>query len=288
MVAHRPWVGVSLMLEDDFLRTAYPLFAAGEVEVLEWSFDVGWPPAVVPQWTGELITAFGAANRLLGHGVHYSALSAGTEDQQEEWLANLANEVREHPYRHISEHFGFSNTRNFHQSAPLPVPLTETTLALGRDRLARLAEVAKAPVGLENLAFAFGPRDVEEQGKFLDALLAPLDGFLLLDLHNVYCQSLNFARNPDELLATYPLHRVRELHVSGGSWSTGSVGGAVRRDTHDGPVPPDLFAWLPRVLARCPNVESVILERLGGTYSGAEESYRADYRRLKEVVHAVA
>ena len=43
----RPLVGVSLMLEDDFARAAYPLFDMGEIEILEWSFDVGWPPANV-------------------------------------------------------------------------------------------------------------------------------------------------------------------------------------------------------------------------------------------------
>src|SRR5215510_8083413 len=99
MVAHRPWVGLSLMLEDDFLRAAYPLFAAGEVEVLEWSFDTGWPPAVVPQWAGELVATYSTNNRLLGHGVHYSALSAGTEPQQQAWLDQLAAEVRKQTYR---------------------------------------------------------------------------------------------------------------------------------------------------------------------------------------------
>jgi uncharacterized protein (UPF0276 family) len=288
MAAHRPWAGVSLMPEDDFLRAAHPLFAAGEVEVLEWSFDTGWPPAVVPRWALDLIAAFGANNRLLGHGVHYSALSAGTESRQQAWLANCAEEVRRHPYRHVSEHFGFSGTRGFHQSAPLPVPLNETTLSLGRDRLRRLAEVAKVPVGLENLAFAFCPRDVEEQGRFLAALLEPVDGFLLLDLHNLYCQAVNFGRTLDELLATYPLGRVRELHVSGGSWSAASDSQQpIRRDTHDGPVPAELFEWLPRVLAVCPPVEAVILERLGGTFSVADdEPFRRDFRRLKEIVRA--
>jgi uncharacterized protein (UPF0276 family) len=282
MAANRPLVGVSLMLEEDFLRAAYPLFAAEEVEVLEWSFDVCWSPERQPNWARELIAAFAAENRLFGHGVHFSALSAGTESQQQTWLANFALEVRRHPYRHISEHFGFASTRGFHESAPLPVPLSDITLSLGRERLQRLAEIAMVPVGLENLAFAFSPRDVAEQGRFLDELLAPIDGFLLLDLHNLYCQSVNFGRDLDELLEAYPLHRVRELHVSGGSWSN-----SIRRDTHDGPVPSELFEWLPRVLARCPNVEAVILERLGGTFSPADdEPFLADFRRVKEVVHA--
>ena len=290
MTAQRPWVGLSLMLEDDFLRAAHPLFAGGEVEVLEWSFDVGWPPTVMPRWADELVAAYAANGRLLGHGVHFSALSAGIEERQQTWLTHFAREVRTRPYHHISEHFGFAGTRGFHQSAPLPVPLNETTLAVGRERLQRLADIAQVPVGLENLAFAFCARDVEEQGRFLEALLEPVNGFLLLDLHNLYCQSINFRRSLDQLLAMYPLHRVRELHISGGSWSAGAdERKPIRRDTHDGPVPHELFEWVPRVLARCPHVEAVIFERLGGTLAPEDdEQFRSDYRRLKEVGHAVA
>jgi uncharacterized protein len=295
----RPLVGLSLALEEDFLRAAYPLFEAGEVEILEWSFDVGWPPTVVPRWADNLLRAYSDADRLLGHGVSYSPLSAGTRDQQDGWLQLLIKELGVRRYRHISEHFGFSSTRNFHQSAPLPIPLTDATLRLGQERLQRLAEIAKVPIGLENLAFAFSLRDVEDQGRFLNALLAPSDGFLLLDLHNVYCQSWNFELTCDELLAGYPLERVRELHVAGGSWSSpqspsdsgaGGVGVTIprpiRRDTHDGPVPEEIFAWLPSVLERCPNVAAVVLERMGGTLSASDEAlFRRDFLRLKETVH---
>lgn len=300
MPTHRPLVGLSLALEEDFLRAAFPLFEAGEVEILEWSFDVGWPPTVLPRWADDLLQSYSDADRLLGHGVSYSPLSVGIHDQQAGWLQLFAKELRVRRYRHISEHFGFSSTRNFHQSAPLPVPLTDATLQLGQERLQRLAEIAQVPIGLENLAFAFSPRDVEDQGPFLDALLAPINGFLLLDLHNVYCQVRNFDRTCDELLAGYPLERVRELHVAGGSWSSplspssSEVGGEnvtiprpIRRDTHDGPVPEEIFAWLPTVLERCPNVTAVILERMGGTLSGSDdELFCRDFLRLKETVHA--
>lgn len=47
-------------------------------------------------------------------------------------------------------------------------------------------------IGLENLALAFTASDVRDQGQFLDDLLAPFDGFLVLDLHNLYCQLVNF------------------------------------------------------------------------------------------------
>ena len=284
-----PQVGLSLMLEDDFLRATHPLFQAGEVDALEWSFDVGWPRAVMPEWASELLQAYSDAERLVGHGVSYSPLSAGVDSLQERWLVQLGAELRGRRYRHLSEHFGFSTSRNFHQSAPLPVPLTDATLRLGQRNLRQLADVARLPIGLENLAFAFSIRDVEEQGRFLDELLAPVDGFIVLDLHNLYCQAINFDQPFDALLLRYPLQRVRELHVAGGSWSTSASCPAtrVRRDTHDHSVPDELFCWLPRVLARCPHVEVVILERMGGTLAaGDDEQFRADFRRLKAVVHA--
>ncbi len=285
----RPLVGVSLMLDDDFARAGYPLFEAGEIEILEWSFDVGWPPATVPRWAEELLAFYSSQGRLLGHGVSYSALSAGTDKQQTIWLRLLQQELATRSYRHISEHFGFSSTSNFHQSAPLPVPLNDETLRIGHDGLRRLRDVAQMPIGLENLAFAFSVRDVVEQGRFLDELLEPIDGFVLLDLHNLYCQAMNFDRTFDELIAGYPLRRVRELHVAGGSWSAGPSGAQVRRDTHDGEVPDELFHWLPEVLERCPNVEAVILERMGGTLRSTDaEPFRREFLRLKEVVHAAS
>ncbi|MBI1831438.1 MAG: hypothetical protein HYR84_08315 [Planctomycetes bacterium] len=53
-------------------------------------------------------------------------------------------------------------------------------------------------------------------------------------------------------------------------------------------MPEALFTWLPTVLERCPKVEAVIFERMGGTLAeGDDEPFRSDFRRLKEVVHGV-
>ena len=286
----RPLVGLSLMLEEDFLRAALPLFEQGEVDVLEWSFDVGWSlPKLLP-WADELLDHYSRAGRLLGHGVTFSALSGAWTPRQDQWLERLREELARRSYVHVSEHFGFMTAGDFHRSAPLPVPLTASSLRLGQDRLRRLQDQGAGRVGLENLAFAFGRQDVAEQGRFLDQLLEPVHGFLLLDLHNLYCQSCNFGIPIGELLDLYPLPRVRELHVSGGSWSRvtaeGRAGDQVRRDTHDGPVPEEVFAAVPLALARCPQVMAVIFERLGGTLASPQEeaAFRDDFRRLRRVV----
>lgn len=280
-----PLPGLSLMLEDDYRVAALPLFEEGGVEILEWSFDIGWGEAGVPEWAEELIDYYSGRERLLGHGVTFSPLSGAWSLRQAEWLENCRRECGRRRYEHVSEHFGFMTAGSFHRSAPLPAPRSPETLRLGRERLLALREAAGVPVGLENLAFAFGPRDVEEHGAFLDELVVPCDGFVLLDLHNLYCQSRNFNVSLLDLALRYPLARVRELHVSGGSWSESAAEperGPVRRDTHDGAVPEEIFAALPEILNFCPQVRAVILERLGGTLGDPEEaeSFRNDYRRL--------
>lgn len=275
------------MPTDDFGRATRSLFEEEHVEVVEWTFDIGWG-SQIPDWLERILQDYAQNGNLVGHGVSYSPLDASSTERQEFWLSRLHQEVATRKYRHISEHFGFMGGGNFHVGAPLPCPLTEEAVAVGQARLKELAEVARIPVGLENLAFAFGPQDVRDQGRFLDELLGPTNGFLLLDLHNIYCHVCNFGISANELLDGYPLERVREIHVSGGSWSeTESSDSPVRRDTHDDAVPDELFAIVDEAIPHCPNLEMVFLERLGDTLAVQDdEQFRADYFRLKEVVGA--
>ncbi len=273
------------MPQADLLAAIGPLLAAGAIEVLEWSFDMSWGGLELPALVTQLLAEYSQRDQLLGHGVSYSLLSA-TGDH-EYWLDCLAAECEEYRYRHISEHFGWMTAGRFARSAPLPLPLLPETLALGRSRLQRLAQVAQKPLGLENLAFAFGLRDVQEQGNFLEQLLAPINGFLLLDLHNLYCQIHNFQQSASHLLDSYPLQRVRELHISGGSWSP-YLNRQIRRDTHDGAVPEEVFELLGLAIDRCPNLEVVILERMGNTLGTAPEQqkFQADYWRMQQIIDA--
>ena len=280
-------VGLSLMIEEDFLAATEQLFLDGLVDVAEWSFDMGWG-RTLPAWLERLLIDYSESGDLLGHGVSYSILDASHSSRTPQWLVNLKAEKSRLCYRHVTVHIGFMGAGHFHFSAPLPMPLTKESEAVGRQRLIELAEVVDGSVGLENLAFAFSSRDVADQGQFLDRLLESVDGFLLLDLHNIYCQTCNFGISGDTLLSSYPLSRVRELHVSGGSWSRSDMDDPdrlIRRDTHDDQVPEAVFELLELALESCPKVETVVFERLGGTIGDAGgEQLRRDYCRVRDIV----
>lgn len=276
-----------MMAEAEFVSAILPLLQTNLVDVLEWSFDT--MNTDEPDWLSNLLDFYAGNNRLIGHGVYYSLFDARWTERQRLWLEKLKNEVHRRNYNHITEHFGFMNTSNFHQGVPLPVSLHPKTLQIGKDRLYRLQEAVQIPVGIENLAFSFSIDDVMEQGVFLDKLTEDTNGFLILDLHNIYCQACNFEVEIEDIIKLYPLDKVREVHLSGGSWQESIYGKKmIRRDTHDDAIPEDILTVFSSVLSQCKNLQYVIVERLGHTIDTEEkkENFLNDFSKVKILIEA--
>jgi uncharacterized protein len=274
---------IACNLDTQILQAALPLLESERVAAIEWSFDTLYRHRNIPEWFVELLLEYGKAGRLIGHGVFFSLFSGRWTPDQDEWLRQLAQKSATFQFDHVTEHFGFMTGADFHNGAPLGVPMTDYTLALGQERLARIADAAQCPVGLENLAFAYCLDEVKYHGEFLERLVAPVDGFVILDLHNLYCQIHNFDVTADELLAAWPLHLVREIHISGGSWDT-LPHRQIRRDTHDDAVPEAVFALLEQAVPICPNLKYVVLEQLGNGLQTPESQaqYQRDFERMDQ------
>lgn len=279
---------VACNLDADMLNACYPLFEEERVQAIEWSFDALFNHDAIPPWFEELLQAYSNANRLIGHGVFFSLFSGKWLPEQAQWLQSLRATARQFPLEHVTEHFGFMTGKDFHEGAPLAIPYSPATLRIGRDRLRRIQEAAKCPVGLENLAFAYTLEEVERHGNFLYELIEPVNGFIILDLHNVYCQLENFAIGADELLALYPLHRVREIHISGGSWELVKSDPElrIRRDTHDDAVPAEVFMLLNKALDRCPECKYVVLEQLGNALKtpASRQQFYQDFVHMEAII----
>lgn len=276
-------------LDADILSASFPLLEEGRVEALEWSFDTLYKVDEVPTWFTELLQTYSREHRLIGHGVFFSLFSGKWSAQQREWLQHLRHVCSQYHFDHITEHFGFMTGKDFHQGAPLNIPYNTRTLAIGRDRLAHIQDACRCPVGLENLAFAYSLDEVKRHGEFLNELIEPVNGFIILDLHNLYCQLHNFSVSYDDMIELYPLHRVREIHISGGSWQqvADAPGGNVRRDTHDSGVPPEVFELLEKTIPRCYNLKYVVMEQLGMGLRSMEErqQFYNDFIKMQEVIN---
>lgn len=280
-------VGLAIAPDEGLRSAAWPLFEAGEVEALSWSFDT-MASDQLPAWLAGLLACYAEEQRVTLHGVSMSPLTAQPTPQKRAWwLAHARTATAQWHAPTISEHFGFGAAGDVTFGAPLPLPWSRAALEAGKSALSQLAHETNAAPGLENLALTLSRDDALAHGAFLKALTdAHTDAFLVLDVHNLLCQAINFDLSIDALLRSYPLDRVRELHVAGGSLAQMLPDTQpVRRDTHDAMVPDELWTHLPLVLARCPNVQRVFLERLPGTLDDSRDQAQLadDFAKLREL-----
>ncbi|MCF0053660.1 DUF692 domain-containing protein [Dyadobacter sp. LJ53] len=279
---------IACNLDAHILQAALPLFEQEKVEAIEWSFDTLFKFSEIPAWFIDLVSEFSRHDRLIGHGVYFSLFSGKWSSEQQEWLHKLQKLSREFQFDHITEHFGFMTGEDFHKGAPISIPFTSRTLALGKDRLQRIQDACKCPVGLENLAFSYSLDEVKKHGEFLDQLVESVNGFIILDLHNIYCQVHNFNIDFDDIIKLYPLDRVREMHISGGSWdeTLADSGRQVRRDTHDERVPEAVFEFLGKAIPKCVNLKYVVMEQMGTALDTLESqaAFQSDFFRMDSII----
>ncbi len=261
-------LGVAWPKRGDVRESFRPLLQAHPETWLQLTVEQAFRGPLEASFTEPLDRA-AQAGRLVGHAVFGSPFTTPPDRMSVDWLARTRAVLERWPVRFLTDHVGCCRSSGW-MAAPLPLP---ASLALAEATAARLAEVREAlevPVGLENLALAVSADDVLLQPDLVEAMLAPVDGVLLLDLHNLWCQAVNFGFDPLALLGRWNLDRVRQIHIAGGRWMDHDSG-RFRRDTHDGPVPADVWEMLPVALRRCPNLDVVVLERLRGTLDAADD-----------------
>jgi uncharacterized protein len=201
---------------------------------------------------------------VVAHGVELSIGSAHGFNHA--YLTMLDSFQKEWPFVWHSEHLGFQtiagdNNSTLEIGVPLPMPATVEAVELVASRSAMIQERYGVPFLLENPAHYFSalPADPEigDEHGFLDAFVKKSGCYLLLDLHNLYCNAVNHHFDAREVIETLPLDRVIEIHVAGGSWRDGFW-----MDAHDGRVPEPVWELLEYTLPKAPNVGGVVFELL--------------------------
>lgn len=281
-------IGLSLFPDKIFLNSTRHLFESGQVDVLEWSFDTCWGKEI-PLYCQSLLKEFSDKNALYGHGVSFSLLTAERTPRQINWLNHLKKEMNQFKYQNISEHFGFLTTHQFIQGAPLSLPCTKEVIDIGINNFKEIQKIVKVPVGLENLGFAFSKDDIYQQGKCLTAILDAVDGFLLLDIHNIYCHMMNFDMSFEQVCETLPIDNVKIIHVAGGMHRAIEHNNKdIYCDSHDAPIPDDLWIVLEKALPSFVNAEALIFERMGSSLTDHNvDRFLDDFNNLKILINKV-
>lgn len=158
-----------------------------------------------------------------------------------------------------SEHLCWSSFGGAHTHELLPMPFTREAVRHTVTRVKAMQARLPVPFLLENISYyaELGAPEMSERD-FLLEVLEGADCGWLLDINNVYVNSLNHGFDPKEWLEGLPLDRVAQMHIAGHTWFEAN---ALVIDTHGAPVADpvvDLMTW---VLSRIEHPVPVLLER---------------------------
>lgn len=221
----------------------------------------------------------------VAHGLDFSI---GTADEDAErvsaWLERIRDDHETFRFAWMTEHLGWTTTDGLQSVLPLPLPFTDEAVAAVAGRMRRLASIVPT-VGFENNVTYFALGEIRDEPAFFNAICRATPCGMLLDLHNAWTQCRNFGIDPIEYVDRIELDPVVQIHLSGGSesdpdWVPSKR--VFRLDSHDGPVPEEVWRLLEHVRPRCSNLGGIVVERLNGTFESPEE-IRGELRRAKEI-----
>lgn len=154
-----------------------------------------------------------------------------------------------------SEHLSFCSD-NAHLYDLMPIPFTEAAVNHVVDRIHQVQDRLGQRLVLENVSYYTAPTAELSELEFITAILARADCDLLLDVNNVYVNSVNHHYDPRAFIDALPPARVRYLHVAGHL----QLEADLIIDTHGAPISDPVWDLLSYTYARLGAVPT-LLER---------------------------
>lgn len=251
-------------LKDRFGLGWRPALAAGILSNLD-SIDIVEVIADdffdAPRHERRALRTLAAQTPVVLHGVSLGlASSVAVELKRLDQMARLCAEVAPVSW---SEHLAFvrgGGVEIGHLAAP---PRTAATIDGALANLARAKTIVGVAPQVENVATLIDPPGSDrDEATWVSEIVSGSQCDLLLDLHNLYANALNFGFAPIDFIASLPAERIAAIHLAGGKW-IGAAGARRMLDDHLHDVPDSVYELLTEVGARTRRSLTVILERDG-------------------------
>jgi uncharacterized protein (UPF0276 family) len=256
-VSQIPFTGVGVGLRRPHLRE---VAAMASSPVPFWEIA---PENVIGQGGSKYQTIMTILERdpVITHGLSMSV--GGPDPWDEEVLTDLQAFLKRAGTPWHSEHLCWTTLDGVVTHELLPLPFTREAV---RHTVARAKEIQARldrPFLLENISYyaPFGATEMSEKD-FVHEVLEGADCGWLLDINNVYVNSVNHGFDAKAWLEGMPLHRVRQMHIAGHAWFEEDQ---LIIDSHGAPVIDpviELMQWvLPRIKEANGVSVPVLLER---------------------------
>ena len=202
---------------------------------------------------GKTFRAFTERHAFVCHGL---SLSLGSPAPLDETLLHKVRRLLdEHGIRTYSEHLSFCSDDG-HLYDLMPIPYTEAAVDWAAARIRRAQDILDRRIAIENVSCYATPGAEMSEAEFTVAVLERADCNLLLDVNNVYVNSVNHRYDAARFIATIPTDRVAYMHIAGHYNEAPDL----IVDSHAAPVIDPVYDLLDLAYARF-GVKPTLLER---------------------------
>jgi uncharacterized protein len=180
----------------------------------------------------------------------------GTVRPQPSQLGLLRRTITKFNSPWASEHLSFNRTQDFGTGFFLPPRQTLQGVEAVTTSIRDLQTALPVPIAVETGVNYLRPRyDEMPDGAFVATVTESANCGILLDLHNLFTNSVNGRQSVEEFIAQLPLERVWEVHLAGGFEMEGFW-----LDAHSGAIPDILLSMAREVVPALPNLKTIVFE----------------------------
>lgn len=161
---------------------------------------------------GKAFSEFAERFPIVFHGL---SLSIGSPDPLDEvFVRQVKDFMKQHNVSLYSEHLSYCSSDG-HMYDLMPLPFTEETVQYVSQRIRRVQDILEQPIAMENVSsYVTLPGSMDELS-FMQAVLEEADCRMLLDVNNVYVNSINHGFDPEAYIKAIPSDRIDYIHIAG-------------------------------------------------------------------------
>jgi uncharacterized protein (UPF0276 family) len=154
-------------------------------------------------------------------------------------LYSVKDFLRTHNIRYYSEHLSYCSDDGQLYDL-LPIPFTDEAVHYVAGRIRQAQDILEQRIAIENASYYCAPQQEMSESDFINAVITEADCDLLLDVNNVYVNSINHRYDPSAFLKSLPGDRIAYMHIAGHYHEAEDL----RVDTHGAAVIPSVWQLL--------------------------------------------
>lgn len=151
--------------------------------------------------------------QIIAHGLSLSIGSPAPLD--EEFVKSVKQFLKEYRIAFYSEHLSYCSDLQGQLYDLFPIPFTEEAIHYVAKRIRRVQEILEQRIAIENISYYYMPLKRMREIEFINGVLEEADCDLLLDVNNVYVNSINHDYDAAAYIKALSRKRIRYIHIAG-------------------------------------------------------------------------